>query len=295
MIDDLFSTRGMVAVITGGGSGLGLFAARALDATGAKAVYILGRREETLRQAAKSAVHGTIKYIVADVTDGSSLKAAAQRIRKEEGFINLLFANAGAVGPLHSDVLGAEISIAEMQDKLLHQSMDDFTSPAMVNNTAVFYTIITFLDLLDAGNRRGNLAQDSQVIVTSSVAGFSRQMAFSFAYSTSKAAVNHLVKMLSTFFAQHGLHIRANLIAPGMYPTEMTAPILKALPLFGSSDDAFKGAVMLSKDSTPAERSGSEAEFAGTFLFLASKAGAYMNGDALISDGGRLTMLPATY
>ncbi len=86
--------------------------------------------------------------------------------------------------------------------------MDSFTNVFNVNATAVFYTAVAFLDLLDAGNKKQNVAQESQILVTSSVAGFSRYLASSFSYSTSKAAVNHLVKMLSTTFAQQGYHIR---------------------------------------------------------------------------------------
>lgn len=86
--------------------------------------------------------------------------------------------------------------------------MEEFTNTFHVNVTGVFYTSLAFMSLLDAGNKKRNLPQDSQILVTSSVAGFSRYLASSFAYSTSKAAVNHLVKMLSTSFAQNGFHIR---------------------------------------------------------------------------------------
>ena len=62
-ISDLFSVKGLVAVITGGGSGLGLYAARALEANGAT-VYIVGRREATLKEAAATAKHGNIIPLV---------------------------------------------------------------------------------------------------------------------------------------------------------------------------------------------------------------------------------------
>ena len=211
----LFNVKGMVAVITGGGSGLGLYAARALDANGAKVVYIVGRREETLKKAAESAKNGTIKPIVADVSDKSSLLELADRIRKEEGYVNLLFANAGVSGPRVRDSvtnLDKGASIEEMQRGLFEPTMESFTNVLHVNTTAVFYTAVAFLDLLDAGNKKGNLAQDSQILVTSSVAGFSRFLASSFSYSTSKAAVNHLVKMISTTFAQQNYHIRCTSI-----------------------------------------------------------------------------------
>ena len=194
----LFNVNGLVAVITGGGSGLGLYAARALDANGAAAIYIVGRREGTLKEAAASAKNGKIIPLVGDVSDKSSLLAIADHVRKEQGYINLLFANAGVAGPRVRDYVPTlatgKPSIAEMQKGLFQPEMDTFTNTFHVNTTAVYYTAVAFLDLLDAGNKKGNVAQESQILVTSSVAGFSRYLASSFAYSTSKAAVNHLVR-----------------------------------------------------------------------------------------------------
>lgn len=73
-IQDLFNVNSLVAVITSSGSSLGLYAARALDANRAKAVYIIGRRKDTLKTAAASAENSTIKPIVGNVTDKESLK-----------------------------------------------------------------------------------------------------------------------------------------------------------------------------------------------------------------------------
>lgn len=291
---DLFNVNGLVAVITGGGSGLGLYAARALDANGAKAVYIVGRREETLKQAASTATNGNIIPLVGDVTDKSALQKITDHIRKEQGYVNLVFANAGVGGPKHASALPKDhkASIKEFQDVVFAPDMEDFTKTLHVNSTAVFYTAMAFLDLLDAGNKKGNVPQDSQIIVTSSVAGFSRFLASSFAYSMSKAAVNHLVKMMSTHFSQNGYKIRANIIAPGLYPSELTDGQMEKLEIH---EGAFQGARKMDPGQSPAERTGSEEDFAGAILFLASKAGAYMNGETLLTDGGRLSQLPSVY
>jgi len=300
---DLFNVNGLVAVITGGGSGLGLYAARALDANGAKAVYIVGRREETLQAAAKTAVNGTIKPIVGDVTDKASLTKIADQVRQEQGYINLLFANAGIVGPKHGAMLKESLkdgsskpTVAEFQKIMFEPPIDDFTFASHVNCSAVFYTAIAFLDLLDAGNKQRNVAQDSQIIVTSSIAGFMRHLSAGFAYNSSKAATTHLVKMLSTYFAQAGFRIRANVIAPGIYPSEMTEQTTRSLQSFeGGREGAFKGAHVVGAEVSPSERTGSEEDFAGTILYLASRAGAYINGETLVTDGGRLSQLPAVY
>jgi NAD(P)-dependent dehydrogenase (short-subunit alcohol dehydrogenase family) len=296
---DLFNVKGLVAVITGGGSGLGLYAARALDANGAKAVYIVGRREDTLKEAAKTAVNGTIKSIVGDVTDKESLTKVADQVRQEQGYINLLFANAGVSGPKHAALLkescedGSKPSVAEFQKAMFEPNFDDFSFATNVN-----YTAVAFLDLLDAGNKQRNVPQDSQIIVTSSIAGFSRKLASSFAYSSSKAAVTHLVKMLATYFSQAGFHIRANVIAPGLYPSEMTQGTTSTLDAYAGVDgheNAFAGAHVLPADNSPAQRTGSEEDFAGTILYMASRAGAYLNGETLVTDGGRLSQLPSVY
>ena len=296
---DLFNVAGLVAVITGGGSGLGLYAARALDANGAKAVYIVGRREETLLAAAKTAVNGTIKPIVGDVTSKESLTKIADQVRQEQGYINLLYANAGVTGPQHGAMLkkdhkdGSKPTVAEFQKLMFEPAIDDFTFASHVNCTAVFYTAVAFLDLLDAGNKKQNVAQDSQIIVTSSIAGFMRHLSAGFAYNTSKAATTHLVKMLSTYFSQAGFRIRANVVAPGLYPSEMTEGTTGGLEHL--EGDAFKGAHVLGTEVSPSGRTGSEEDFAGTILYLASRAGAYLNGETLVTDGGRLSQLPAVY
>ena len=149
-----------------------------------------------------------------------SLSKVADQVRKEQGFVNLLFCNAGVSGPRVRDYLPKKAedekpTIKEMQEALWAPNMEDFSQTVHVNNTAVFYTAVAFLDLLEAANVKKNVPQDAQILVTSSIAGFSRHLASGYAYSTSKAAVNHLVKMMSTNFAQNGYHIRCNLIAPG--------------------------------------------------------------------------------
>lgn len=156
---------------------------------------------------------------------------------------------------------------------------------------------MAFLDLLDAGNKKKNMPQDSQILVTSSIAGFSRQLANGFAYASSKAATTHLVKMLATNFAQQGFHIRVNSISPGLYPSEMTQTSVSGLDKWAGSDShgAFPDAKTMANTNCPAERTGSEEDLAGTVLFMASRAGAYLNGECLVSDGGRLSQLPAAY
>jgi NAD(P)-dependent dehydrogenase (short-subunit alcohol dehydrogenase family) len=148
------------------------------------------------------------------------VRRQVEQIRQEEGYINFLFVNHGVSGPRDASALsdksaGKEVSIEDYQKTLWDlASPEDYTKTLHVNVTGVYYTAIAFLGLLDAGNKKRNVPQDSQIVVTTSIAGFSRALASSYAYSTSKAAANHLVKMLATSFAQSGFHIRVNTLAP---------------------------------------------------------------------------------
>jgi len=178
-------------------------------------------------------------------------------------------------------------SIQEFREIATSHSIDEFASTYKVNLAAPYYTALVFLELLDAGNRQG-FAQKSQVIITASIGGFLRQPQDGWAYSTSKAGVVHLMKMMSTYFGPWS--IRANCIAPGLYPSEMTAklPILQRdKPI--TEEGALPGEIV------PATRSGTEQDIEGAVLFLMSRAGAYINGNTLVTDGGRLGQTPATY
>jgi len=290
-INSLFGVKGMVAVITGGGSGLGLYVAKALDANGAKAVYIVGRREEMLKKAAKEGVNGSIIPIQGDVTSKESLEAVAERVKKEQGFINVLFANSGILGVRTANLdlpKDRKPTVKEFKDAMWAPSIEDFTQAFHVNVSGVFYTSLAFLELLDEGNKRGNVEQKSNIIVTSSIAGFSRAIAAGIAYSASKAGTTHLVKLLSTYFGPY--KIRVNAIAPGMFPSEMTDG---SAAFAGGKDPRIEG--NLPKEICPLERSGTEEDMAGVALFMMSKGGAYISGNVIVPDGGRLSQLPSVY
>ena len=86
----LFSVKGMVVCITGGGTGIGLMMTKAFANNGAAKVYIVGRRREKLQEAAKVSSHGNIIPVVGDVTSKESLCEVAEQIKKEVGYVNLL-------------------------------------------------------------------------------------------------------------------------------------------------------------------------------------------------------------
>ena len=209
---NLFNVKGLVAVITGGGSGIGLMMTKALALNGAYKVYIIGRRREVLEAAAKESPHGNIIPIVGDVTSKDTLQSIVSHIEKEVGYINVLIANSGIGGP-QSTSITPETSLEDYQSVLWDQPFDEYTKTFAVNTSAVFFCIVAFLKLLDAGNKKGNVEQKSQVIATGSIGGFNRKVPGGWAYGQSKAATTLMMKMMATNLVPYG--IRANVMAPG--------------------------------------------------------------------------------
>lgn len=215
-----------------------------LAATGAKVIYILGRRESVLQDAASSInkttstasggpAHNTVKSLVCDVSDPKSVQDAVSKI--SEGYVDVLINNAGVIGPDHKAANKAN-SIEELQKALLNES-DGWSSTFAINTTAVALVSAAFLPLLDAGNARrgwasGKLSaggparerksaegveagdkRTSQIITVSSIAAHNRHITAGVAYSASKAGSTHIGKMLATLLAPYG--IRSNVIEPG--------------------------------------------------------------------------------
>ncbi|KAI0035227.1 NAD-binding protein [Vararia minispora EC-137] len=276
---NLFNVDGLVAVITGGGTGIGLMMAAALENNGAT-VYIVGRRKDVLDRAVhERSRHGKMRAVKCDVTCREQLLELAQTVRTEQGRVDLLVNNAGAAyGVRQRSTEGSDVRA--LQAALWDSAgPEDFARCFDINVTATYYTTIAFLDLLAAANDRRPLhSPTSQVITVSSVAALRRdERQYSIPYALSKSAVVHLAKMFVNIFKD--LKIRSNVICPGIYPSEMTT-FLK--------EEAIR-------EGVPLQRAGTQEDMAGLILFLASPAGAYVDGTVHITDGGRLSLFPSTY
>ncbi|GIZ47887.1 hypothetical protein CKM354_001096600 [Cercospora kikuchii] len=287
----LFSVAGMVVVITGGGTGIGLMMTKAFAKNGAAKVYIVGRRKEKLEEAAREAgVNGNVIPIVGDVGSKESLSKVAEQVKNETGFVNLLVCNSGVYSPPVAKP--GNVSVEEFARLGLEQGMEQWNDCFAINTTAVAFTSFTFLPLLASGNKNGNCAgRKSQILVTSSIAGYLRNPNAIGAYPLSKAATTHLVKGLSGAFVPYS--IRVNALAPGLFPSDLAAGIIAGAGDSKGQDPSVEGAY--DKNFIPAERLGSPADMAGTVLYLASQAGAYVNGNVLVVDGGRISQIPGTY
>ncbi|RYP23535.1 hypothetical protein DL765_001049 [Monosporascus sp. GIB2] len=288
--DRLFSVDGLVAVITGGGSGLGLMMATALAENGASIVYIVGRREDKLREAA-ALYPNIIVPLTGDITSQDSLQALAEHVRQETGYINLLVANAGIAGPGLKG-LSPRATPTDFVRSAWTTPMAEFDAVYKLYCTATYYTILAFLELLDMGNkRRLPGTPHAQVVATLSMVAFQRDPRYGFAYLSSKAAVISMMKSFATRGVSWG--IRFNSIAPGFFPSDMSDSALVPFKVSREKDLSEEGA--FARPFLPAERAGSKEDIAGVLLYLASKAGAYVNGSVMLVDGGKIATVPATY
>ncbi|KAK6827906.1 hypothetical protein PG990_009543 [Apiospora arundinis] len=287
-VSRLFGVKGYVAVVTGGGTGIGLMAAQALAQNGAK-VYITGRRMEALESAAKThdPKSGNGGQIIpagpCDVTKKDELEKLVAEIQGKEKYIHLLFCNAGVSGPKaepkHED---AEDLKAELWEK---ESVEEWGKTFEVDVTSVYFTTVAFLPLLQAGTRlKGGPLEPfaPSVITTSSMSGLMRHAQGHFSYNAAKGATVHLSKLMSAEFQKAG--IRVNSIAPGYFPSEMTAK---------TSDEKQKSHLapekIQDKEHVPLMRAGREEEMGMTVLYLAKNQ--YVNGEIIAVDGGVLNVL----
>ena len=196
--------RGRAALVTGGGSGIGLACAAALVRDGA-VVTIAGRDADKLARAAATLAAGggdaaeRVRQVVCDVTDEASVAAAVAAAAEPLGGLHAAVANAGAGagGPLFSTDVAAWRFVVD------------------VNLTGTFLTVKhAALAMRETGGA---------IVAVSSIAGVlsHRLMA---GYCASKAGVEMLVKVAADELGALG--IRVNAVRPGLIPTDLAAPLL---------------------------------------------------------------------
>ncbi|KAJ4341926.1 hypothetical protein N0V95_007081 [Ascochyta clinopodiicola] len=278
----LFSVKDYVCVVTGGGSGIGLMSAQALAANGAK-VYITGRRQEVLDRAVESHSPQGDGQIIAlspcDVTKKADLEKMYEELSKKEKYINLLVAAAGISGEKAEP--DAE-KATDMKAKLWNnETFEGWAETYNTDVSSVYFTTVVLLPLLQAGTEtHGHLS--ASVIVISSMSGIMRHAQGHFSYNAAKGGTVHLTKLMSAEFQQ--LRVRVNSIAPGYFPSEMTAK---------ESDDKQKSELpdekIQEKGHVPQGRAGQDEEMAQAVLFLTKNA--YVNGEIIAVDGGVLNVV----
>ncbi|KAH8432225.1 oxidoreductase, short-chain dehydrogenase/reductase family [Aspergillus melleus] len=260
----LFSLDGKVAVVTGGSRGLGLHAASGLLQAGCSKVYITSRKaaacDEAVRalNALPNKRPGAVAIAVpADNSRMAELDRLVEEVKKTTDHVDILFANAGAT----------------WGEKFETHPEAMFSKVMDLNVKSVFYTIQKFAPLLSV---KATKEDSSRVLITGSVAGLipgTLGENATFSYSASKSAVLHLAKNLALELGPR--YISVNAIAPGFYPSKMANGLIEK-----------QGGLSALEDQSPNKRLGRPEDIAGLVVFLASRAGAHLNGAVVATDGG---------
>ncbi|KAL5513158.1 hypothetical protein ACEPAH_3556 [Sanghuangporus vaninii] len=280
---------GKVALVTGGGTGVGLMIAKGLASNGAK-VYITGRRLNVLRQAAEEKFEsaGHLIPLQMDVTVKESIISVVDHVKKSDGKLDILVNNAATDGPKirssYTDTPASDQSFGAYAHHLFDiQSFEDWGSLAQTNVASYFFVTMAFVDLL-VESTQGKEGATASVINVTSGAGQIRLSFGYFAYASLKAGTSHLTRLLATDFALKRAPIRVNAIAPGTFPSQLSAP--------KDQLDEYCKTNMGCLEPIPARRPGREYEMAALAVYLASPASGYTHGQEIFIDGGLLSVNP---
>ncbi|MFP6578349.1 MAG: SDR family oxidoreductase [Myxococcota bacterium] len=248
---DLFSLEGRTALVTGGTRGIGLMIARGFVQAGARVIVASRRAAACEETAAELSEQGTCVGIKADLGSEAGCNALAAEVAEREPALSILVNNAGA-------------NWAAPFDEFPDAAWDKVLA---LNVKAAFHLTRALRPQLEAASREGDPAR---VINIGSIDGIQVPTLETFAYSASKAAVHQLTRVLALRLAPK---ITVNAVAPGPFESKMMAATLEA---FGEQIAA----------ANPLGRIGRPDDMAGVAVFLASRAGAYINGAVIPVDGG---------
>jgi len=245
--DGRFSVAGRVACVTGASSGIGRAMARALAEAGAKVVGV-ARRADALRDW-RSETGGETWAVTADLADPAAMPSVAERVSAPFGPPDILLSAAGINTRTNADAV----------------ALEDWTLTLNLNLAQPFFLAQALVPAMKA---RGW----GRIINIASLQS-ARAFPNGLAYGASKGGVAQLTRAMAEAWSRHG--ITANALAPGFFPTELSAPV------FADAALAARNAAQ-----TCIGRNGEMEDLVGPLLFLASPASDYVTGQILHVDGG---------
>jgi NAD(P)-dependent dehydrogenase (short-subunit alcohol dehydrogenase family) len=254
MFKDLFSLKGRVALVTGGSRGIGKMIAAGFLSYGAAKVYITARKAGPCEATAKelSAAHdGECIALPIDISTVEGCNKLAGEIIRLEPKLDILVNNAGAAW-------GAEFD--EFPESGWDKVMD-------LNVKSVFFLTKALHKPLRAAASR---ERPAKVINIASILGILVDPLENYPYVTSKAAVIHLTRQMASKLIKE--HINVTAIAPGAFASDMNR--------------AARDHGDVLAERIPAGRVGTNEDLAGLAIYLASRAGDYVVGNAIAIDGG---------
>jgi NAD(P)-dependent dehydrogenase (short-subunit alcohol dehydrogenase family) len=251
LINDLFSVKGKVVLITGGSRGIGKMFATAFVKNGAR-VYITARKAAACdATAAELSAFGECFSIPNDGSTVEGCQALAAEIAKRESKLDVLINNAGAAWAA---------PFAEFPENGWDKVMD-------LNTKSVFFLTQAVGPLLRAA---ATASRPAKVINVASIDGISISHLEHYSYGASKAGLIHLTKEMAVWLIKENIVVSG--IAPGFFPSDMNKE---------ARDHGDETAHMV-----PQNRLGEDEDMAGIALYLASRAGDYVVGQTIAVDGG---------
>ena len=250
--------RDRVAIISGGGTGIGAATARLFASEGAK-VVVTGRRAEPL-DAVAAEIEG--RAVAGDTADAEHVAEAVSTAQQTFGGLDVVVANAG---------LGFGGAAADVDDERWGRTFD-------VNVSGAFRLVRAALpSLLERGGGSIVLVSSVSALVSGTEGA---------AYQASKAALLGLTRSLAVDYGPRG--IRANALLPGWVRTEMGDRAMEGL--IGDAATSIEDAYGVVTRHTPLRRPATAEEMASCCLFLASADSSYVTGTTLVADGGGLAV-----
>ncbi len=255
-VKEMFDLKGKVAIVTGGGKGIGRMMAEGLAEAGAN-VVLCSRKVQACQKAAAELAKLGVKTLglPCDVKSAKEIQAVVDETLRTFSRLDILINNSGA-----NWGASPEDYPLEGWQKVMDTNM---------NGLFLFSQIAGRVMIRQ---RAGNIINIASIM---GVVGTEAEVADAIAYSASKGAVIAFTKDLAAKWARHG--IRVNAIAPGWFPTDMSQWVLDN-----------HGERILSH--IPMKRYGGEDELKGTAVYLASEASRYVTGIVLPVDGGYLSI-----
>jgi len=249
-VRDFFDLSGKVAIVTGGGSGIGRQMAQGLAEAGAELVLCARKVERCEEAAAQMPTRALAVHC--DVTDPESVEAMVARTVDELGRVDILVNNAGTVwGAAPEDI-----------------PLKGWQKVVDVNLTGVF------LCAQAAGRRIIERGEGGRIVNVASVAGLHgapAEVVNALPYHATKGGVISLTRDLAWKWARYGINVNA--IAPGWFPSDMANFVIDSNPELARR--------------IPLGRFGGPEDLKGVVVFLASRASDYVTGHTLVVDGGQ--------
>lgn len=251
-LNNLFNLHNKIAIVTGGGTGIGFMISKGLVLKNVK-VYIIGRREEKLKEAViklNELIPNKSDYIVGDISNKKEVKLIYDKFvnDKKETKLNILINNAGIFNTNYNDFLAEDVWKNTME----------------VNCLGPIYMIDQFKNIMKNNINPNSIINISSINTKLLVADLG------FPYSVSKAALEYYSKVMAARLSHENINL--NVIQPGPFFSEL---LTKDLPI-------IKDFI----EKTPDNKIGEYEDIIGIIITLVSKAGSHIKGQVISVDGG---------